>query len=122
MMLIYETAEDFAARTNDRQEAQFGPWRLYHKALIEAGVYVGGAPLQPDSSGTTVRVKNGQRQVQDGPCADTKEQLGGFIILELPTLDAALDWAARCPTAATGAVEVRPVSREVREAVEHGSG
>jgi hypothetical protein len=121
MMLIYETAEDFAARTSDRKEAQFGPWRLYYKALIEAGVYVGGSPLQPDSTGTTVRVRNGQRQVQDGPYADTKEQLGGFIILELPTLDAALDWAARCPTAATGAIEVRPVAPEVREAVEHGS-
>ena len=122
MMLIYETAEDFAARTSDRKEAQFGPWRLYYQALIEAGVYVGGAPLQPDSTGTTVRVRNRQRQVQDGPYADTKEQLGGFIILELPSLDAALDWAARCPTAATGAVEIRPLSQGVREQVERGSG
>ena len=52
--------------------------------------------------------------MQDGPYADTKEQLGGYIVLELPSLDAALDCAARCPAAATGAVEVRPVSREVR--------
>jgi hypothetical protein len=121
-MLIYETAEDFAARSTDQKDAQFGSWRLYYRALVEAGVYVGGAPLQPDSTGTTVRVKGGQRQVQDGPYADTKEQLGGFIILELPSLDAALEWAARCPTAATGAVEVRPISPEVRNAVERGSG
>lgn len=56
-----------------------------------------------------MRLKGGKRQVQDGPFADTKEQLGGYIVLELPSLDAALDWAARCPAAATGAVEVRPV-------------
>jgi hypothetical protein len=122
MMLIYETPDDFSARTNDRQEAQFAAWHVYHRALIDAGVYVAGAPLQPESTGTTVRVKSGQRQVQDGPYADTKEQLGGFIILELPSLDAALDWAARCPTAATGAVEIRPVSQEVRERVERGGG
>lgn len=56
-----------------------------------------------------MRLKDGRRQVQDGPYADTKEQLGGFIVLDLPSLDAALDWAARCPAAATGAVEVRPI-------------
>jgi hypothetical protein len=122
MMLIYETADDINARTNEHQERQFGPWRVYYKALIDAGVYVSGAPLKPDSTGTTVRVKDGRRQVQDGPYAATKEQLGGVIILELPSLDAALDWAARCPTAATGAVEIRPVSQEVREQVERGSG
>ena len=81
-----------------------------------------GAPLQPDATGTTVRVKSGQPQVQDGPYADTKEQLGGFMILELPSLDAALEWAGRCPTAATGAVEIRPVSDDVRDLVECGDG
>jgi hypothetical protein len=96
------------------------PWRAYYKALVDAGVYVTGAPLQPDSTGTTIRMKGGQRQVQDGPYADTKEQLGGFIILDLPSLDAALEWAARCPTAATGAVEIRPVSEQVRTFVEDG--
>jgi hypothetical protein len=121
-MLIYETAEDFGARSNEHRDTLIGAWRAYHKALLDAGIYVAGAPLQPDSTGTTVRVKSGQRHVQDGPYADTKEQLGGFIILELPSLDAALDWAARCPTAGTGAVEIRPVSQEVRELVEGGDG
>jgi hypothetical protein len=64
--------------------------------------------LQVPETGTTVRLKEGKRRVQDGPFADTKEQLGGFTILELPSLDAALDWAARCPAASIGAVEVRP--------------
>jgi hypothetical protein len=122
MMLLYETAEDFDARSNERRDALVGSWRTYYKALIDAGIYVAGAPLQAPSNGTTVRVKGGQRQVQDGPYADTKEQLGGHIILELSSLDAALDWAARCPTAASGAVEVRPLSPDVRDLVERDHG
>jgi hypothetical protein len=119
VMLIYETADDFAARSNDDGNRLFGAWRAYHRQLLEAGVYVSGAPLQPpDETGTTVRVRSGRRQVEDGPYADTKEQLGGFMILELPSLDAALDWASRCPTAASGAVEIRPVSEPVRARVE----
>jgi hypothetical protein len=109
MMLIYETGPDFDARTNDKQETFWGAWRAYHKALVDAGVYINGSPLQPGATGTTVRMKNGKCTVQDGPYADTKEQLGGYIILELPSLDAALDWAARCPAASSGAVEVRPL-------------
>ena len=109
MMAIYETEADFNARTNEKKETFWGAWRAYHKAMVDAGVHVGGSALQLPSTGTTVRLKGGKRHVQDGPYADTKEQLGGYIILELPALDAALDWAARCPAAATGAVEVRPV-------------
>lgn len=109
MMLIYETGADFDARTNEKKETFWGAWRAYHKAMVDAGVYVTGSPLQPSAMGTTVRLKNGKRQVHDGPYADTKEQLGGYIILELLSLDAALDWAARCPAVATGAVEVRPI-------------
>jgi hypothetical protein len=121
-MLIYEPPEDFDTRDTEPGEAHLAAWRQYYRALVDAGVYVTGAPLQPDSTGTTVRVKNAQRHVQDGPYADTKEQLGGFIILELPTLDAALEWAARCPTASTGAIEVRPIAPEVRERVEGTGG
>jgi hypothetical protein len=117
VMLIYETAMDFDARTNEKSEMLFGAWRAYYKAMVDAGVYVSGSPLHPGAIGTTVRVTNGKRHVQDGPYADTKEQLGGFIILELPSLDAALDWAARCPAAATGAVEVRPVAAEIHAAI-----
>jgi hypothetical protein len=111
-LLIYETPELFAARTADETDPYLGAWRAYHKALVEAGIFVGGSPLQPPETGTTVRLKEGKRRVQDGPFADTKEQLGGFTILELPSLDAALDWPARCPAASAGAVEVRPVSPE----------
>ena len=111
-LLIYESPEAFAARNNDETDAYLGAWRAYHKALVEAGILVGGNPLQAPETSTTVRLKEGTRRVQDGPFADTKEQLGGFTILELPSLDAALDWAARCPAASAGAVEVRPVSAE----------
>jgi hypothetical protein len=109
MLLVYETPEYFRIRQAQDNET-WGPWRAYYKAMVDAGVYVDGAPLEEFATATTVRLRDGQRQVQDGPYADTKEQLGGFIILDLPSLDAALDWAARCPVAASGAIEVRPVA------------
>ena len=114
-LLIYETPEDFEARTSPGP--YIGAWRAYFQSLVDSGAYVGGEPLQTVSSATTVRSRAGMRHVQDGPYAETKEQLGGFMILELPSLDAALDCAARCPAAATGAVEVRPLSPEMREKV-----
>ena len=111
-LLIYESPEAFATRNSDGTDPYTGAWRAYYKALVDAGIYVGGDPLQVPETGTTVRIKDGKRRVQDGPFADTKEQVGGFTILELPSLDAALEWAARCPAASVGAVEVRPVSPE----------
>src|SRR5262245_1880438 len=122
MMLIYETPADFESRTGQQPSPLIGAWRAYYRALVDAGVYVGGAPLEAPTTGATVRVHDGQRRVQDGPYADTKEQLGGQIILELNSLDEALDWAARCPSAATGAVEVRPVSPQVHALVVEGNG
>jgi len=113
-LLIFESPEAFAARKGDENDPYLGAWRAYYKALVEADIYVGGNPLQPPETGTTVRLKDGKRRVQDGPFADTKEQLGGFTILELPSLDAALDWAVRCPAASYGAVEVRPLVPELR--------
>jgi hypothetical protein len=95
-------------------------WRAFHSALTSAGAYVGGAPLKDVATATTVRLKDGTRQVQDGPYAEAKEQLGGFIILELPSLDAALDWAARCPAASYGAVEVRPMDVGMHETIVNG--
>ena len=112
-LLVYELPEAFGMRVNAHENDPYlGAWRAYHKALLEAGVYVGGNPLQSPETATTVRIREGKRRVQDGPIADTKEQLGGFTILELPSLDAALEWAARCPAASLGAVEVRPLSPE----------
>ena len=108
-ILIYETAAEIAARTDGRRkDAYWGAYRAYTKALSDAGVMAGGAGLQPANRATTVRHRDGQRHVQDGPYAEAKEQLGGYYLLEVPDLDAALDWAARCPAASTGVVEVRP--------------
>ena len=70
---------------------------------------VGADRLQPVATATTVRVANGKTTVLDGPYAETKEQLGGYYIVDVPDLDAALSWAARCPAASHGAVEVRPI-------------
>jgi hypothetical protein len=116
-LLIYEEPEAFASRKSDGSDPYTGAWRAYYKALVEAGVYVGGDPLAVPETGTTVRIKDGKRGVQDGPYADAKEQLGGFTILDLPSLDAALEWAARCPAASYGAVEVRPLAPELKRRI-----
>jgi hypothetical protein len=105
-LLFYQSPSDFAARTDPKKKEEFWASFLpYMKALKDAGIVVAGAGLQPPETATTLRLLNGQRQVQDGPYADTKEQLGGFFVIDVPDLDAALDWAARYPG---GLVEVRP--------------
>jgi hypothetical protein len=117
VVLIYETPKDFESRGSDPSHPYIAAWRAYYKALVAAGVYVGGAPLQDVGTATTVRLKDGRRRVQDGPFAEAKEQLGGFMILDLPSIDAALEWAGRCPAATTGAVEVRPVDAPAHEEI-----
>jgi hypothetical protein len=108
-ILIYETEAEFGARTDESRKASYwGAYRAYTKALTEAGVFVGGAPLQPGHLAATIRQHNGKRQVQDGPYAEAKEQLGGYYVIDVPDLDKALEWAARCPAASSGVVEVRP--------------
>jgi hypothetical protein len=76
-LLIYESPEAFATRNSDGTDPYTGAWRAYHKSLVKSGSYLGGEPLQVPEIGTTVRLKEGKRRVQDGPFADTKEQLGG---------------------------------------------
>jgi hypothetical protein len=86
-----------------------GAYNAYTEALKNPGVMTGVNRLQPASTATTVRVANGKSQVLDGPYADSEEQLGGYYIIDVPDLDAALSWAARCPAASHGLVEVRPL-------------
>ena len=111
VMLIYEPKALFNARREKPGDAEFwAPWRAYHQALRDAGVYAGGNPLDvPGTTAATIRVRGGERHVQDGPFADTKEQLGGFIVFEVSSLAEAIHWASQCPAAQYGAVEVRPV-------------
>jgi hypothetical protein len=110
MLLFTETAEAFAERNHpEKAGAYWGGWTAFIGAMAQAGVMVKGDGLQGPHSATTVRVRDGQRQVQDGPFADSKEQLAGYVVIEVPDLDTALAWAARAPAAAYASVEVRPV-------------
>ncbi len=121
VMLIYESPADFESRQPSEREPYLAAWRAYYRALVDAGAYIrGGAPLKEPGTGTTIRVKDGLRHVQDGPFAETKDQLGGFMILDFASLDDALEWAARCPAAATGAVEVRPMDVAMHEMIVTG--
>lgn len=110
-MLIYtETDADFAQRADPAAApAYWGAWSDYIAAMREAGVIVNGDGLEGPHAATTLRVRDGRRIVEDGPFADSKEKLGGYVVLEAPDLDAALDWAAQAPCAASGAIELRPV-------------
>ena len=103
--LIYESPKDFAGRTPE----VMGAYHAYGIALAAAGAMAGGAGLQPPATATALRVRDGKRHVQDGPFADAKEQLGGFYLIDVPDLDAALEWAAKCPGAHGAGVEVRPL-------------
>ena len=108
-ILIYESPEDFAERTDpEKRKHYYAAWPPYSKALKDAGVFVAGSGLQPPETATTLKFRGEQRMVQDGPYADTKEQLGGFIMINVPDLDAALEWAARVPRMPGRVIEVRP--------------
>ena len=110
MMLMYESAHERSARNDpQRAEAYRASWTSYVQALAQSGIMKSGHGLQLPETGTTVRLRDGKRQVQDGPYADSKEQLGGYFILDVPDLDVALDWAARCPAAPDGSVDIGPV-------------
>jgi hypothetical protein len=109
MLLIYRD-EAAMGRVSQAQIAEtMGAFMAYTTALRESGAFVAGDRLDLASTATTVRVTDGKTQVLDGPYAETKEQLGGFYIIEAPDLDAALAWAGRCPGTRIGAVEVRPI-------------
>ena len=105
MLMIYE---DDAARVEHGDE-----WMphcsAYAEAMMKAGIYVRGDRLRGAATATRVEVRDGKTRVVDGPYAEAREQLGGFHIIDVPDLDSALAWAARCPSAARGTVEVRPV-------------
>jgi hypothetical protein len=106
----FESASEFAKRTHPSQAAEFwGDWNAFIGAMAQAGIIVKGDGLPGPETATTVRVRDGKRTVQDGPFADTKEQLGGDVVIEVPDLDTALFWAARAPCVHDGSVEVRPV-------------
>lgn len=110
LIQFLEPANHFTHRNDpEKAPAYWGAWGAYIKAIEDSGVWVNGAGLLPPDTATTVRIREGKRQVQDGPYAEAKEMLGGFVIIEVPSLDVALEWAARSPSAEYGSTEVRPV-------------
>jgi hypothetical protein len=106
-LLIHESKESFN-RPKDANAIAAG--RAYGQALQAAGIFVGGAGLESPEAATTVSVRDGKRHVHDGPYAETKEFLAGFAIIDVPNLDAALEWAARHPATGHASVEVRPIA------------
>ena len=109
MLLIYNNEAGMQTAPQDAVKQMSAAYESYTKALIGAGVLKAGDRLRPSSDATTVRVANGKSQVLDGPYADTKEQLAGYYLIDVADLDAALSWAAKCPGASVGTMEVRPV-------------
>lgn len=106
--LLFEDESNFVDATPEQQAKIFAAYGVYTQALTEAGVFVAGEPVDPARDGVLVRLSDSATQVQDGPFTEAKEQLGGFYVVDVPDLDSAVDWAARCPCAETGVVEVRP--------------
>jgi hypothetical protein len=109
ILMLYSNETRWPAMARAQQEQSMAAYGAYTEALRKADVLRGVNRLQPTSTATTVRVTDGRSQVLDGPYADSKEQLGGYYVIEVPDLDAAIAWATRCPGASHGVVEVRPV-------------
>ncbi|WJH35620.1 YciI family protein [Paenibacillus sp. CC-CFT747] len=111
-VLFYESQEEFAQRQDpEKKEEYLAGWTHYVKALRESGVVVSSSGLYPPEAATSLRRRDGKMVVQDGPITETKEQLGGFFVIDVLDMETALEWAARCPN---NAVEVRPNLPPVR--------
>ena len=108
-LLIHLDDTPFVSATPEQRDTMTAPYMAYNEALIKAGAMVSVERLRPATAATIVKVRNDKTEVLDGPFADTKEQLAGFYIVEAADMDAAIKWAARCPGAAHGTIEVRPV-------------
>ena len=109
ILMDYVRESGWHQLTKDEKLHWLGAYKAYMEAMVKAGVLKDSKGLHQTSAATTVRVTDGKTQVLDGPYAESKEQLGGFHIIEVADLDAAIAWAARSPTALHGVVEVRPV-------------
>ena len=109
LLMIYSREGAWEKMSPAEQQQGLAAYNAFTEALKKSGSLAGSNRLRGASTATTVRVANGKPQVQDGPYADTKEQLGGYYLIDVADLDAALAWAGRCPGASHGIVEVRPV-------------
>ena len=120
LLLLYANENGWNSMTPEQQQQGYAAYMAYTEALKKAGAHKASQRLQPTATATTVHVTDGKSQVVDGPYVDSKEQLGGFYLIEAPDLDSALAWAARCPGASHGTIEVRPIWP--MEANQNGAG
>jgi len=109
LLTLYSQEDGWKAMTKEQQEQGVAAYMAYGEALRKAGVYVGSNRLQPVATATTVRLVDGKSQVLDGPYIDSKEQLGGYFLVDAKDLDEAIGIAGRIPGARVGTVEIRPV-------------
>lgn len=110
MLTFFQPISEYQRRADPKQaDAYMGAWMAYTQAMFASGLVLAGDGLLPPDTGASVRVRDGKRQVQDGPYPDTKEHLGGFFIIEAPSMEVALEWAAKAPSSLSGTTEVRPV-------------
>lgn len=109
VMLIYGNENQGNALSQAEQEAEMAAYNAFTQEVSERGILLGGEPLHPTTAATTVHVRNHKVLTTDGPFAETKEQLGGFYILECKNLDEAIEYAAKIPGASRGSIEIRPI-------------
>jgi hypothetical protein len=109
LLLIYEREADWNARSEQEKGTIFQEYMAFTQGIMESGHHRAGEALQPVATATTVRVRNGKTVTTDGPFAETREQLGGYYLVEAKDLDEAISIAARIPSARSGSVEVRPI-------------
>ncbi|MEP6779252.1 MAG: YciI family protein [Gemmatimonadaceae bacterium] len=122
LILIYANEQQFQSITPEGIATMQNDYGQYMADLVSSGVHKGGEQLQPSFTATTIRVRDGKTQNTDGPFAETKEQLGGYFVIEADTIDEAISWAAKCPGAKHGTVELRPIvaqpmSRDIAEKI-----
>jgi hypothetical protein len=109
LCLIYGDEQAFNGATDEERNAVMGDYMVFTESIEKSGNMVAGNALQPTATATTVRVRNGETLVTDGPFAETKEQLGGYYLIDAKDADEAISIAARIPGARHGSIEVRPV-------------
>jgi hypothetical protein len=109
LCLIYDEETKLAAMPAAEFDGLMGDYYAFTKAIRGSGHYLGGNDLQPTRNATTIRIRNGQMSTTDGPFAETKEQLGGYYLIEATDLNEAIQIASRIPSAKTGSIEVRPI-------------
>jgi hypothetical protein len=109
LLVLYANEGAFEKMTPEQKQQGYAAYMAYSEALKTAGALVGSNRLRPSATATTLRTTNGKTQILDGPFSDSKEQLGGYYLIDVPDLDAALSWAGRCPGVGHGIVEVRAI-------------